>query len=81
MTSAGIDNLIALWQSRASDKNYSASYRDAVSDCLYELKTIYNENCQEDYLDILPPEELSSLIDSWEADSYLASMEAHEHEA
>lgn len=77
----GISNLIALWKARITDKNYSASYRDAVADCLYELKTIYNEDCQEDYLETLTSEELSSLIDSWNADAYLSSIEAHEHEA
>lgn len=81
MITTGIDNLIALWQARASDKNYSASYRDAVNDCLYELKTMYNEDCQEDYFEGLPPEEISSILDSWDADSYLSSLEAHEHEA
>ena len=76
-----ISALASQWEARAKDKKYSGAYRDAVSECLYELRNLCIPDAQEDWTSFLPPEEVWKAIEEQEADDYLASLEAHEHEA
>ena len=74
-----ISALASQWEARAKDKKYSGAYRDAVSECLYELRNLCTANSQdEDWASLFPPEEVWKAMEEQEADSYLASLEAHE---
>lgn len=71
-----LQHLVSQWTERMSSSQ-PLSYRDALSECIYELnclinKTLLNDMTEQDALDYLL---------SQEADSYLSSMEAHEHAA
>ena len=62
--------LIKSWTERLDSPAQPLFYKDALSECIYELNQVINkalldEMTYEDYL-------------SQEADSYLASIEAHE---
>lgn len=49
---AEIDELLAAWQQRIQDKSYPQEYRDALVDCVYELKTLLDSSI-EDQLDAI----------------------------
>jgi len=72
-----LQQLVSQWTERMGSSAQPLSYRDALSECIYELnclinKTLLNDMTEQDALDYLL---------SQEADSYLSSMEAHEHAA
>ena len=68
-----INQLISEWNKRMTDTSYDPSYHDALNDCIYELNNLLSKSIEEEltYQDYL----------EMEADSYLASQEAHEYVA
>ena len=66
-----LQQLMTSWQERIDNQTYPFEYRNALSECVYDLNKLINHSIEEelDYKDML---------DSWEADNYLSSMEAHE---
>lgn len=72
ITISDLQQLTKSWQERLGDTSQPLPYKDALNDCLYELNQLINHAIEEelDYQDML---------DSWEADAYLSTMEAHEH--
>ena len=72
-----IESLLGQWEQRMN-QNTDASYKDALRECIYELGYCINSIFQEDFLNSVPPEEVEQWLLEQEADSYLASMEAHE---
>ena len=75
--SKAIESLTDQWEQRMK-LSTDASYRDALGECIYELRNCINETFQEDFLNSVPPEEIEQWLMEQEADAYLSSMEAHE---
>jgi len=75
--SRAIESLISQWEQRIAQSTDN-SYKDALGECVYELRNCINETFQEDFLNSVPPEEIEQWLLEQEADAYLASMEAHE---
>ena len=71
ITVSDLQQLITKWQEGLEQASQPFSYRIGVSDCIYDLNQLINHSIEEelDYQDMLQ---------SWEADDYLSSMEAHE---
>ena len=66
-----LQQLINSWQQRMTSGEHPIPYRDALNDCIYELNQVITSSLDE---------ELSyrEYLESWKADDYLASLEAHE---
>ena len=45
-----VNNLLSQWEQRLSLIAISQSYKDGVRDCMYELKTLMNDNFKEETL-------------------------------
>lgn len=65
-----LQQLLAGWNERLNNPVQSSSYKDALSDCIYDLNQLINHSIEEefDYKDFL----------ACEADAYLSTIEAHE---
>ena len=65
-----LQHLISQWTDRMRNHAHPSSYRDAISECIYELSKVINSSIEEElsYQDFL----------SQQADDYLSTMEAHE---
>ena len=69
-----LQHLCTSWSERISDHNYPPDYRDALSECLFDInslidKTVMDEMTEKDAMDY---------ILSQQADTYLSSMEAYD---
>lgn len=66
-----LQQLVSAWKERATSAAQPTSYKDALNECIYDLDQLVDNSIIEeiDYQD---------MVDSWEADTYLSSMEAHE---
>ena len=76
-----IYGLLSKWEGLYATTTESASYKDALNDCIYDLKSLMDIHVQEEtdaFIRNLPPEELYQLFLEQEADNYLSTMEAHE---
>ena len=87
MMARNINSLLSQWEGRLSQE-YDTSYKDALRECIFELKSMIDEEHLEDalaweqeMLNNMPSNEILDYLQSQEADSYLSSMEAHEHVA
>lgn len=69
-----LQKLIGTWMERINNPVHSLSYKDAISDCIYELNEIVNKAV----IDQLDYESMLDYIHNNEADIYLSSAEAHE---
>ena len=72
-----LQKLASQWAERMDRPSYPLSYRDALSECIYELNCLINKTL----LDELTEQDALEYLLSQEADSYLSSMEAHEDAA
>jgi hypothetical protein len=68
-----LQKLASRWQERLDNPNQPTAYKDALSECIYDINCLINHSIEEelsyqDYLQI-------------EADNYLSTMEAHEEVA
>jgi hypothetical protein len=84
---SSLSSLLSKWEGRLSQE-YDTSYKDALRECIYELRNTINEEYIEDaeaweqeMLNNMPSDEILDYLQSQEADNYLSSMEAHEHVA
>ena len=66
-----LQQLIASWTERMGNPTHTSSYRDAVSECLYELNCLL-EKALNDQLSA------QDYIAQQEADFYLSTIESHE---
>lgn len=66
-----LQNLVSSWLERLGDSSQPLPYRDALNECIYDLNNLIDHSLIEeaDYQDML---------ESWNADNYLSSLEAHE---
>jgi len=69
-----IQQLADKWTERMNNPAQSFDYRNALSECIYELNQLINHSI----LDELTEEDASDYLHSQEADDYLSTMEAHE---
>lgn len=78
-----LTKLLSKWEGRLDDpKKYNMSYRDAVSDCIYDLRKAIDDSFDEEIKDWemnhFPDDEILQNILQQEAEMYEASVEAHE---
>lgn len=73
-----LQNLISQWTERMGDNTQPLPYRDALGECIYELNCLINKVLQDE---MMTEQDALDYILSQEADSYLSSLEAHEHVA
>lgn len=71
-------NLISQWTERMGNNAQPLPYRDALGECIYELNCLINKVLQDE---MMTEQDALDYILSQEADSYLSSLEAHEHVA
>lgn len=66
-----LQQLVSQWLDRLDNPTQPQSYKDALGECIYELNKLIDKSIEEelDYKDAL---------DSWDADNFLSSLEAHE---
>lgn len=66
--------LVSSWLDRLGDPSQPLAYKDALNECIYDLNNLIDRSLTEelDYKDML---------ESWQADNYLSSLEAHESAA
>lgn len=84
-----IRGLIATWQERLHPTTNEPSYKEALAECIFELddlvrvshekELLQREAEEQEIMATLPDEDIMSIIQQWEADSYLSSIEAHEN--
>lgn len=72
-----LQNLISQWTERMGDNTQPLPYRDALGECIHELNCLINKVLQDE----MTEQDALDYILSQEADSYLSSLEAHEHVA
>lgn len=65
-----VSNLLSKWNERLQ-KTDSLQYKDALYDCLYDLKTLSEKSFNEEI-------DYQEMLEESYADNYLSSMEAHE---
>lgn len=71
ITVSDIQQLIASWEERLDTSFQPSSYKDALSECIYELNQLITSSIDEEL-------SYQEYLDSWAADDYLSTMEAHE---
>ena len=59
------------WTERLNNPAQSFEYKNALSECIYDLNQLINHSIEEEL-------DYKEMLDSWEADNYLSSIEAHE---
>lgn len=71
ITVSDLQQVITKWQERTDSLSQPFAYKNGISECIYDLNQLINHSIEEelDYQD---------MVDSWNADEYLSSMEAHE---
>ena len=69
-----LQQLISSWQERMSKQAHPFEYKSALSECIYDLNQLINHSIEEEL-------DYKEMLDSWEADNYLSSIEAHEEVA
>ena len=74
---ADLQQLINSWQERLGSNVQPSPYKDALSDCIYDLNQLINRAI----LNEMAEKDARDYILSQEADDYLSSMEAHEYAA
>jgi hypothetical protein len=67
-----LQNLITLWTGRLDDAAQPLSYRDGISECVYELNQLINKSIDEelsyqDFLDMEADSQLSMMREYGEA--------------
>ena len=70
-----LEVLISQWKTRLKNSEFD----DTLNDCIYDLSSIVNNSYIEQDFNKLPPEDIEDYLIQQEADSFLASTEAHEH--
>lgn len=43
-----ITDLLSQWEGRLKEDKYNSAYKDAVSDCIYELKSMVDDKLQQE---------------------------------
>ena len=43
-----LQGLVSVWQDRLDNYSYPSAYRDAVSECIYELNNLINKSIEEE---------------------------------
>lgn len=71
ITISDIQQLIASWTERRDTSFQPSPYKDAISECIYELNQLIAHSIDEEL-------SYQEYLDSWTADDYLSAMEAHE---
>lgn len=71
ITISDIQKLSASWSKRLDTSFQPSSYKDALSECIYELNQLIAHSIDEEL-------SYQEYLDSWAADDYLSTMEAHE---
>ena len=66
-----LQQLISSWQERMSKQAHPFEYKNALSECIYDLNQLINHSIEEEL-------DYKEMLDSWEADNYLSSIGAHE---
>lgn len=66
-----VQHLISQWLLRADNFSQPAPYRDALKECAYDLSSLINSSLMEEL-------DYKEILESWEADDYLSTIEAHE---
>ena len=66
-----IQQLADKWTERMNNPTQSFDYKNAISECIYDLNQLINHSIEEEL-------DYKEMLDSWEADNYLSSIEAHE---
>lgn len=51
---ADIDYLISLWTERMNNTAFPSPYRDALTDCVYELQSLLNETIEKELITMAP---------------------------
>jgi hypothetical protein len=71
ITVSDIQQLLASWTERLDTSFQPSSYKDALSECIYELNQLINKTL----LDEMTEEDAREYMLSQEADAYLSSEE------
>lgn len=71
ITVSDIQQLIASWAKRLDTSFQPSPYKDALSEYIYELNQLVTNSIDEEL-------SYQEYLDSWAADDYLSTMEAHE---
>ena len=69
--SSDFNGLLARWDKETKDSHREQPYKDAVRDCIYDLRCMIDDKFAEEML----------AQEAWEqqmADNYLATIEAHD---
>jgi hypothetical protein len=66
-----LQQLISSWQERMNKQAHPFEYKNALSECIYDLNQLINHSIEEEL-------DYKEMLDSWKADNYLSSIEAHE---
>lgn len=71
ITVSDMQQLLASWTERLNTSFQPSPYKDALSECIYELNQLITHSIDEEL-------SYQEYLDSWTADDYLSTMEAHE---
>lgn len=66
-----LQQIVSIWLERVKNPSQPFEYKNALNECIDDLNSLIEKSIEEeiDYKDAL---------ESWEADEFLSSMEAHE---
>lgn len=66
-----LQQLVSVWLDRLDNPAQSSDYRDALSECIYDLNNLIESMINEEF-------SAKEVFDSMAADDYLSTIEAHE---
>ena len=69
-----LQHLCASWSERVANHSYPPDYRDAISECLYDVSNLVDKAITDE----LTEQDAMEYILSKEADNYISSMEVYE---
>lgn len=69
-----VQQLVSHWLERLETETQPQAYRDALSDCIYDLHSLVDKALMEEL-------DYKEMLEEQYADSYLSSSEAHERVA
>ncbi len=71
ITVSDLQQLLNEWHERVEQPFQPFEYKTGVNDCIYDLNKLINHSIEEEF-------DYQDMLESWEADEYLSSMESHE---
>ena len=66
-----LQKVVSLWLERMGNQSQPFEYRNALNECIDDLNQVIEKSIEEEL-------DYKEALESWEADEFLSSIEAHE---